>query len=153
MKEFHVGARQYVLLEGPPSMEAFVALRADEGWGQIAPDAARRALGASLFSMSIVCGDETVGFGRLVGDGVLYFFLTDVVVRADHRGCGLGDVIVRSLMEFALAAGGRSGSIGLMSASGKESFYARYGFVARPDDRFGAGMTWVAEPPAPGRST
>jgi predicted N-acetyltransferase YhbS len=55
----------------------------------------------------------------------------------------LGALIVERLLEHALASGGRAGSIGLTSAYGKGAFYERFGFIARPDSHFGAGMTWV----------
>jgi len=31
--------------------------------------------------------------------------------------------------------------VGLMSATGKEDFYSKYGFIKRPNEKMGCGMT------------
>ena len=137
------GGVRYQFVEAPPPANDFVDLRAAEGWGKLEPAVAERALARSCFALTVYAGEEAVGFGRLVGDEEVYFFLTDILVRRDHRGIGLGAMIVQRLLDMALKLGGGKGSIALMSARGKEQFYERFGFMVRPNANFGAGMSWA----------
>ena len=124
-----------------PSPQEFSRLRADCGWGEIDLEAAAQALRGSLFDVICVQGTELVGMGRLVGDGVLYFYLQDVVVKPGHRGRSIGRRIVAKLTEEAVRRATPGATIGLMSARGKEALYAQFGFAERPTSSLGAGMT------------
>lgn len=127
--------------ERPPSPEDFVRLRAECGWGVIGLETARKALGGSIFDLTCFDGTELIGFGRVVGDGALYFYLQDVIVRPSYRGRSIGRQIVSRLTEAALARAEIGATIGLMSAKGKEELYRRSGFQERPTENLGAGMT------------
>ena len=48
--------------------------------------------------ISIWAGDEIVGFGRALSDGVYRGVLWDVVIDQDHQGKGYGKTIVRNLL-------------------------------------------------------
>lgn len=91
--------------------------------------------------MSVRRSDELLGFGRVVGDGVLYFYVQDVIVVRGARGKGVGRLIMGRLMVRLREIAPAGATIGLMSAAGKEGFYERFGFVTRPSDAHGAGMT------------
>lgn len=79
--------------------------------------------------------------GRVVGDGVLYFYLQDIIVLPTHRKRSIGGQIVSKLLEETLARAATGATIGLMSAKGKEAFYQNFGFQERPTDQLGSGMT------------
>ena len=40
-----------------------------------------------------------VGFARCVTDWTTVFYLEDVVVHPDHRGCGVGKTMVKTILE------------------------------------------------------
>ena len=124
-----------------PATEEFVQLRAACGWGQVAADVAERSLCAGLFNVTVRTGNRLAGFGRVVGDGVLYFYVQDVIVHPDFRGQGVGRLIVEALLDEVLRHAPEGATIGLMSAHGKEGFYEKFGFTRRPTDHLGAGMT------------
>lgn len=126
--------------QAPPA-EDFVRLRAACGWGEIALDIAERSLSAGLFNVTVRQGDRLAGIGRVVGDGVLYFYVQDVIVHPEFRGRGVGRMIVEALLDEVLRCAPYGATIGLMSAHGKEGFYEKFGFTRRPTDRLGAGMT------------
>lgn len=67
--------------EAPPLPEDFVRLRAECGWGEISLEAAKNALSRSVIDLSCFDGGDLVGMGRVVGDGVLYFYLQDIIVK------------------------------------------------------------------------
>ncbi|HHI70612.1 MAG TPA: N-acetyltransferase [Rhodobacteraceae bacterium] len=125
----------------PPSPEEFIKFRAACGWGEIGEDIARAALNASVLDVTCRSGEELVGFARVVGDGVLYFYIQDVIVNSDWRGHGIGKRIMCLLMKRLEERAPDGATIGLMAADGKELFYGKFGFQARPTDRLGAGMT------------
>lgn len=119
----------------------FIKFRADCGWGEIGKDTAQAALDASVLDLTCRSGEELVGFARVVGDGVLYFYIQDVIVNSDWRGHRIGQKIMSLLMERLQERAPDGATIGLMAADGKEPFYEHFGFQARPTDRLGAGMT------------
>jgi ribosomal protein S18 acetylase RimI-like enzyme len=124
--------------DGTPTPEEYAALRAHAGWNAVDPSAVARGLGASL--ASFVARDETgalIAMGRLVGDGGVYFYLQDVVVREEQRGRGLGEEITRRLLARAEELGGPGSFIGLMAAEGAAGFYRRFGFAERLPGRPG----------------
>lgn len=125
----------------PPTAEEFVELRSACGWGAVEPTIAERALAAGMVNAVARDGDRLAGFGRVVGDGVLYFYLQDVIVHPDYRGQGVGRLIVETLLADVLRRAPVGATIGLMAAAGKEGFYEKFGFIRRPTDRLGAGMT------------
>ena len=49
--------------------------------------------------LSIWLGNEIVGFGRALSDGVYRGVLWDVVVDQNHQGKGLGRMIIKNLLE------------------------------------------------------
>ena len=79
-----------------------------------------------------------VGFARATGDG-LYLLITDVIVAPDLRGQKLGERMMNRLME-RLKADHPYATIMLMCAKGREGFYERLGFEARPSEMYGPGM-------------
>lgn len=125
----------------PPHPREFVRLRAACGWGEVSLEAARSALSRSVIDLSCFDGDYLVGMGRVVGDGVLYFYLQDIIVKPNYRCQHIGREIVARLTAEALARAEMGATIGLMSAKGKEEFYGQFGFQKRPDAHLGAGMT------------
>jgi GNAT superfamily N-acetyltransferase len=122
--------------------EALAALRNREGWSHTEIFQAEKAMERTLFSVAAFAGDEIVGMGRMVGDGVLIWYIQDVIVVPEHRGEGIGRAIVSRLVEYAKANSlpGTGIAIGLMSARGKEPFYEKLGFYQRPNEHEGAGM-------------
>ena len=74
-----------------------------------------------------------VGFGRAVSDGLTFAYLADVYVLPAHRGRGLGEAIVRELVEGG--AGRRMRW--LLHTADAEAFYARAGFTELLRPRYG----------------
>ena len=81
------------------------------------------------------------GFGRVVGDGALYFHIQDVVIDPSFRGRGHGTRLIETLVRRILERAAPGSTIGLMAAVGREPMYEQFGFVARPTEAYGAGMS------------
>ncbi len=124
--------------------EDYCRLRESVEWVLWAEEAMRKAVGNSLYTVTAVDGDQTIGMGRLIGDG-MYFMICDIIVRPDYQKQGVGRKIVNMLIEYvdkATPAGGRS-SIQLIAEKGKEAFYEKMGFKVIPHEFCGSGMRKV----------
>ncbi len=118
-----------------PDREQFFALFNTTGWNneyQASPDELARMLVNSQFSLSAYDGEELVGFGRVVADGVLHAMIFDMIVHPTYQKQGIGRRILQELVAWCRAAHIRD--IQLFCARGKRAFYEKNGFVARPDD-------------------
>jgi GNAT superfamily N-acetyltransferase len=128
--------------EDRPAAEAFHELFATTGWNNsYRANVAdlERALAASWCVVAAYDGDQLVGIGRVVSDGVLYAMVYDMIVRPSHQRQGIGAEILRRLVARCRTAGIRN--VQLFSAAGISAFYEKRGFIARPADR--PGMTWL----------
>jgi GNAT superfamily N-acetyltransferase len=76
--------------------------------------------------------DRQVGFARVISDGATFAWLADVFVLADHRGHGLGQWLVATILEHPELQGLRRWSLATRDA---HSLYERYGFrrLSDPD--------------------
>jgi len=123
-----------------PSPQAFKRLRDSEGWGQITLDQAKTALSESLGGACLIHQGNVIGMARYVGDAVLNIYIQDVVISKAHRGRGLGKQLLDFLFTQLQSQYAANCTIGLMAAKGQDSFYAQFGFTARPSNVYGAGM-------------
>ena len=78
---------------------------------------------------------------RLVGDGVFNVYIQDVIVKPSHRGKGLGQNMLTTLITHMKNRLPTTCTVGLMAAYGQDGFYTRFGFTPRPHSKAGAGMT------------
>ncbi|MDH6139713.1 MULTISPECIES: GNAT family N-acetyltransferase [Kitasatospora] len=96
--------------------------------GEKSPQSLAIALSNSMFVCFVYAGDMLIGAGRVLGDGVDTAYLADIAVHPDYQGLGLGDRIVRHLLERS--SGHRK--VILFAKPGTEPFYRRYGFLRLP---------------------
>jgi GNAT superfamily N-acetyltransferase len=130
----------FELVDRPPTAEEYNRLRAAVGWTVADPADAAAALAASLCAVVAVEDGRAVAMGRAVGDGRLVFYIQDLVVEPERQGRGLGAALMERLMASILSRAAPRAYIGLMAAVGKEGFYERFGFLRRPNERYGCGM-------------
>nr|VFK39313.1 MAG: Acetyltransferase (GNAT) domain-containing protein [Candidatus Kentron sp. SD]VFK44023.1 MAG: Acetyltransferase (GNAT) domain-containing protein [Candidatus Kentron sp. SD] len=118
------------IIEGSPTPNEYNLLRKAVGWHCIDPERTEVALRNSLFSVYARRENQVVGFGRVVGDYSIYFYVQDILVSPKHQRKGIGHGIMKRLMEYCDShASAESGAcIGLMAAPGLSAFYHRYGF-------------------------
>lgn len=127
--------------DGLPDQTQFYTLFETTGWNKtyrLNADQLYRALQASWYMVSAYDGEELVGFGRVLSDGVLHALIVEVIVLPEHQGRSIGRRIMEMLIERCQSAGVRD--IQLFCARGKAGFYERFGFVPRPADAPGMGI-------------
>lgn len=116
----------YSVEEKVVSLDDFIRLRDISGLSPRTKEAAEKGLPNSLFGVTVLYGAETVGMGRVVGDGGLNFEIVDIAVDPDHQSKGLGTMIMRSIMNY-LDAEAPSGAYVTLMADVPE-LYEKFGF-------------------------
>lgn len=76
-------------------------------------------------------GDNLIGMGRSISDGVSDAYIQDVTVLPEYRKRGIGGRIIRLLVESLQARG--IGWIGLIGEPGTRHFYEELGFSEMKD--------------------
>lgn len=120
---------EYIVVHRIPAVEEYKTICTAVGWENYMNfEAAEQSLKQSLFGVVIRYNDETVGMGRVVGDGHIYFYVQDIAVKPEHQGKGIGSLIMGAITKYLQQHAPDKAFVGLFSAAGKEPFYNRYGF-------------------------
>lgn len=121
---------EFKLLENQLEAEDFIRLKVSAGFRDRNIELVEKALKNNLYDVIAVVDDEVIGMGRLVGDGVMYWYLQEIVVLPQYQGKGIGTAIVKKLLDYIEehTDAGDFTSVGLTAAEGKEGFYERFGF-------------------------
>ena len=121
----------YRLVESAPGVDEYLALRERAGLSPKTRDQAVAALPGSWAACHVVdeAGGQTVGMGRVLGDGGWYFHIADMAVLPDHQRRGLGDAILRSLLERIRAGAPPGAYVNLLADPPGRRLYARHGFA------------------------
>lgn len=124
---------EYAVSSLPPTAGEHRALRDAVGWGNpMSEDATARALAGSLAVFTLRLDGEPVGVARVIGDGGAAFYIQDVIVHPGHQGRGGGRLLMEAVMGWLRENAPPGAFVGLMANGGKESFYGKFGFLARP---------------------
>ena len=124
-----------------PTAVAYNMLRAAVDWGTYEHLLIDTALPHSLYCVCALLQDQVIGMARIIGDGGLVYYVQDVIVLPEYQRQGIGTRLMAAIIEYLRSNVSPNSVIGLMAAAGKEPFYARYGFTARPCGHLGCGMT------------
>ena len=76
----------YVLVENRLSTEDFIRLKVATGFRNRPVEQVKTALENDLFDVVAIVDNEVVGMGRLVGDGVMYWYLQEIIVLPEYQG-------------------------------------------------------------------
>ena len=128
------------------SVEDYNYLRKSVGWNEIDITQAKVGISNSLYLITAIHMNKTIGLVRVVGDGGYVAIIVDVIVLPDYQGIGIGKILLQKIMKFINSGllEGQSVFINLMSAKGRETFYKQFGFTERPNELMGCGMTqWI----------
>ena len=126
------------------SVDDFLEMVECVGWKTYSRKQVKRALKNTMYMVKATVDGELAGIGRVVGDCSIVCVLTDVCVKPDFQGCGVGSRIVlelKSLIEENVAEGEKM-QVELTPTAGNEGFYERAGFKYRPEKITGMYL-WV----------
>jgi len=119
-------------------------LRKAVGWTTYKTEQIEEGLKNSLYLVQAFDGKTPVAMGRVIGDGKMVFYIQDVIVLPEYQRLGIGHEIMKRIMNFIDSRSVEHSIVGLMAAVGKERFYEKFGFAARPNEKMGCGMSiWI----------
>lgn len=124
-----------------PTAKQWMELRKSVGWASFDEKDAEKSLAATSFCVSAFEDGELIGMARVLGDGVICFYVGNVMVRPDRQREGIGREIMDEIMRYLNSHAAKGAIASLLSIRGKEEFYTQFGFVRRPDDTQGCGMS------------
>jgi GNAT superfamily N-acetyltransferase len=120
------------LRDGPPPAEVGVELRILAGMSPKSLEQESSALDGSWAAAHVaeVSTGAVVGMGRVIADGGWYFHIVDMAVFPEHQCKGIGDAILRRLLD-RIWAGAAPGEpyITLMADEPGRPLYRKHGFV------------------------
>jgi GNAT superfamily N-acetyltransferase len=121
----------YRTVIAPPPVAEYLELRTRSGLSSRRKDQAEAALTGSWFAVSVVfeATGETVGMGRVIGDGGWCFHILDMAVLPEHQRRGLGDVILTMLLDRIRSEAPAGAFVNLLADPPGRALYKRHGFV------------------------
>ena len=123
-------------------VQDYLDIRARVGWKVLLEEQAKTALKNSLCVIGAYEDDRLIGMGRIVGDGAVICYIQDLVVAPEYQSRGVGSLLLQHLISYAenLRVENSQMMLCLMCAKGREEYYEKHGFLARPTDDLGPGM-------------
>lgn len=112
------------------------------GWGSYDKTISQKALDNTFYSVSIYDDEKIIGFGRLIGDGICFMYIHDVMVIPEYQNKKIGTMIMNNLLDEIKTIEKDNPSLRtyLGASKGKEKFYEKFGFIRRIDADLGYGM-------------
>lgn len=124
------------------NVEEFNYLYDAVGWGSYEKNVSEKALANTLYSVSVYDDDKIIGFGRLIGDGICFLYIHDVMVIPEYQNRKIGSKIMHKILEKInqIKLENPYVRVYLGASKGKEKFYERFGFITRENANLGSGM-------------
>lgn len=131
-----------IIKENIDNVEEFNLLYDAVGWGAYGKEISQKALLNNIYSVSIYDNDKIIAYGRIVGDGIVFLYIHDVMVLPEYQSKGLGTTIMNKLLEYVEKIKIKNPDLRLYlgASKGKEDFYKKFGFVTRNEYGIGEGM-------------
>lgn len=130
------------LKENVNNVQEFNLLYDLVGWGSYDDEISKKALANTYYSVSIYDDETIIGYGRLIGDGICFMYIHDVMVRPDYQNKKIGTMIINKLLDKIKTIERENPDLRvyLGASKGKEEFYEKFGFTKRIDADLGYGM-------------
>ena len=131
-----------LIKENVNSIEEFNYLYDAVGWGSYDEKVSEKALANTMYSVSVYDDDKIIGYGRIIGDGICFLYIHDVMVIPKYQNKKVGSQIMNKLLEKVnqIKIENPYVRVYLGASKGKEKFYERFGFITREDANLGSGM-------------
>lgn len=131
-----------LIKENVNNVDEFNYLYDAVGWESYEKEISRKSLKNTLYSVSVYEEDKIVGFGRLIGDGICFVYIHDVIVIPEYQNNKIGTQIMNKLLDkiAEIKLENPYVRVYLGASNGKEKFYERFGFITRDKANLGSGM-------------
>ena len=126
------------------SINEFLEMVKSVGWNTYSKLQVEKALKNTMFMVKATVDGKLAGIGRVVGDYSIVCVLTDICVKPEFQGHGIGLKItneLKRLIETNVNEGEKI-QIELTPTAGNEAFYEKAGFKYKPDKITGMYL-WI----------
>ncbi len=133
-----------IIKENVNDVEEYNLLYDLVGWGSYDKEISKKALNNTYYSVSIYDENKIIGYGRLIGDGICFMHIHDVMVIPEYQNKKIGTSIMNKLLEKIKEIKKENPDLRvyLGASKGKEGFYKKFGFIERRNADLGAGMIY-----------
>ena len=129
-----------LIKENVNSIEEFNYLYDAVGWGSYDEKVSEKALANTMYSVSVYDDDKIIGYGRIIGDGICFLYIHDVMVIPKYQNKKVGSQIMNKLLEKINQIKIENPYVRVYLDASKVKFYERFGFITREDANLGSGM-------------
>ena len=84
--------------ENVNSIEEFNYLYDAVGWGSYDEKVSEKALANTMYSVSVYDDDKIIGYGRIIGDGICFLYIHDVMVIAKYQNKKIGTKLIEQMI-------------------------------------------------------
>lgn len=115
--------------------QEFLEIIESISWKTYSEAQVNKALENSMYIVKATVNNQLAGMGRVVGDFSIACMLSDICVKPEFQGNGIGLKIVnelKRLIEEGVSEGEKM-QIELIPTAGNEEFYKKAGFKYKPD--------------------
>ena len=133
-----------IILEENITIEEFLEVIESVGFKTYSKDQVEKALNNTMYMVKAMVDGKIAGIGRVVGDYSVVCCLSDICVKPEYQGKGIGLKIVTKLKEM-IEDGVKEREkmqIELTPTAGNEAFYQKAGFKYKPDKITGMYL-WI----------
>ena len=126
------------------SIDEFLEMVESVGWKTYSKLQVEKALKNTMYMVKATVDGNLAGIGRVVGDYSIVCILTDICVKPEFQGHGIGLRItneLKKLIEINVSEGEKM-QIELTPTAGNEAFYEKAGFKYNPDKITGMYL-WI----------
>lgn len=126
------------------SVNEFLEMVESVGWKTYSREQIQKALQNTMYMVKATVDGKLAGIGRVVGDYSIVCILTDICVKPEFQGHGIGLKItleLKKLIEQNVSTGEKM-QIELTPTAGNEPFYEKAGFKYKPDKITGMYL-WI----------
>ena len=126
------------------SVNEFLEMVESVGWKTYSREQVQKALQNTMYMVKATVDGKLAGIGRVVGDYSIVCILTDICVKPEFQGHGIGLKItleLKKLIEQNVSTGEKM-QIELTPTAGNEPFYEKAGFKYKPEKRTGRDL-WI----------
>ena len=133
-----------IKLEYSITEDEFLEMVESVGWKTYSKEQVKKALENTMYMVKATIDGKLVGIGRVVGDYSIVCMLSDICVKPEFQGQGIGLKIIselKRLIENNIVEGEKM-QIELTPTAGNEAFYEKAGFKYNPDKITGMYL-WI----------
>ena len=118
----------YKIVEAQIPVAVYQNLRLSCGLSAKTDEACQIGLANSVYAVMVELEGETIGMGRIIGDGGCFCQVVDICVLPKHQGRGFGKIIMQNISNFINTKLPASCYVSLIADGDASFLYEQFGF-------------------------